>query len=802
MKEKSFKVVLSFITGAFLAAVIFALAGIYPGSERTLLIFDMREQFVSFYSSLKAVFSGESSFYYTFQGSLGTPYIGMFAYYLASPFSLITLLFDVRDLPDAIWLMDILKCGTICASFSLFIGFRGVTDRIYNLFLSLCYGLSSAAVTFFILPMYLDTLIWLPIICIFLEKLLKSDFSKIAEYKPVCSMSKEEAKSKMFSSFFEMNPAAKNGILYSAFLAACMYTHYYSAFMVCVFLILYSVFIIAEEWNGGTILAFQRITGTKEPSLRSTSKKYLNFIFYSLLAALLASPLLIPVAKELAAGKYNDIGVYSDGSFIVTSFIDLIKQFVCGHYGYLYSEGAPAIYCTLIAVIFAGYGLYTGRKNKAKTFLSAIIVVFLLSSFSLRPLYRVWHMFRDPVAYPHRFAFIFVFFVLILAGDGIKRMEINKKVSVAVLCFGVALLVLNGYKLTLSELQTLPYASRSDYGIFIDTTSDLVECALEDSRNTGNISFCRINKDYEFTSNDPMLLGFNGLDYFASSFDPGMLRFYKNMGFLQYHYKACDAGDTIYTGMILGTDYLIHKGYVDKGFEMITSNGFSTLSRNPYSLGAGYLAAEDCCEFGENPFENVNLYIDSVMGEEFGLLSALDLTVSKQTISFNAPAGQNIYLNFEILNESDLDYEEKSNSDEILVILDDKLIASFVGYQKSYNIFVGNFDEDTECRIVVDGVKEIRQPFIYSLDPDRLMECHDRIATGNFNADLLSAGGIHGTVEVTDPKIDTLVLTVSYSDHFEVYVDGKRSETAAYAGALLSVPDLDPGIHEITITYK
>jgi hypothetical protein len=35
-----------------------------------------------------------------------------------------------------------------------------------------------------------------------------------------------------------------------------------------------------------------------------------------------------------------------------------------------------------------------------------------------------------------------------------------------------------------------------------------------------------------------------------------------------------------------------------------------------------------------------------------------------------------------------------------------------------------------------------------------------------------------------------------------VYVDGRRAETAPYAGALLSVPGLEPGEHEIEVMYS
>ena len=78
-KETRFIIPLSFITAAFLAAVIFVVSGIYPGSERTLLIFDMKEQFVSFYAYMSRVRS-LSDLTFTFQGSLGTPLAGLIAY--------------------------------------------------------------------------------------------------------------------------------------------------------------------------------------------------------------------------------------------------------------------------------------------------------------------------------------------------------------------------------------------------------------------------------------------------------------------------------------------------------------------------------------------------------------------------------------------------------------------------------------------------------------------------------------------------------------------------------------------------
>ena len=59
MKKYVLKAVISFITAALLAAVIFAFAGIYPGSDRTLLVFDMQEMVYTFRKSHKAEHAGE-----------------------------------------------------------------------------------------------------------------------------------------------------------------------------------------------------------------------------------------------------------------------------------------------------------------------------------------------------------------------------------------------------------------------------------------------------------------------------------------------------------------------------------------------------------------------------------------------------------------------------------------------------------------------------------------------------------------------------------------------------------------------
>ena len=853
MKKNPIIICSSFVTAVLLTAVIFVSAGFYPGSENSLLIFDMREQFVSFYSSLKSLFSGGAFFLYSFQGSLGTPYPGLYAYYLASPFSFITLFFDTSHLPEAVLLMDVLKAGCISAAFSAYALHKGLKSAGVVIPVSLCYALSSASVSFFILPMYLDTFIFLPLICLFLERMIVSA---------------------------DRRTSVRNGICYAVLLGLSICIHYYSAAMVCMFLVLFS---------------FRAVSGL---NVRKALGKYFSFMLYSVIGALLSVPVIMPVLRELMNGKMHDAGIYSDGSVIVTGTHDLLKQFTCGHFGGMISEGAPEIYCTLIMTACGLLGIITDlagkeSKNRIKTnkeisaensceygdpemqeeiipcrkrgIISVIILAVFICSFILRPMYRIWHMFRDPVAYPHRFAFIFVFFILVLAAETFRfarvSAEENSKASrmfIFICSVSVpVLLVINGVKILKAEIFTLPHMTSSDYRIMVDSTADALSLIEEDAGKVydGRASLCRISKDYDITSNDPMLLGYNGMDLFSSSYDSDALNLYKNLGFLQYHYKSCDAGMTVLTDMLLGFDYLISADRIPAGYEYIDANGYFAVSRNPYSLGIGYMAGEDRTFFSSDPFANQKSLLDSITGKDTDILHEIAfneectdyyglgpgasedgsqeysiIPMIRRNLTFTAPAGESIYINFDLLRESELDYEEKSNPCTLIISLDDRVCGAFSGYQNACNTYLGCFDEDTEITLTIEGAYEYREAYIYGLDMEGLKVVYEDLYPGTLVASEISPVHIRGTVTVSDNSAGTasdtitvtdtntvsdtdtisdkktgshtLLFTIIYSDRFMVYVDGRRAETAPYAGALLSVPGLEPGEHEIEVIYK
>ena len=84
---------LSFLLPLFVMMVIYATMGVYPFGNSTLLTVDLGQQYVDFFSYYRTtLLSDPSALFFSFTKSFGGEMLGLWAYYLMSPFNLIFLL--------------------------------------------------------------------------------------------------------------------------------------------------------------------------------------------------------------------------------------------------------------------------------------------------------------------------------------------------------------------------------------------------------------------------------------------------------------------------------------------------------------------------------------------------------------------------------------------------------------------------------------------------------------------------------------------------------------------------------------
>ena len=156
--------ILAFIIPCILMTLLYIIVGIYPFGKNSLLTVDLANQYVAFFNVLKNILQGSANVFYSFSKTLGGNMYGLFTYYLISPFNLILLFFKQTQIPEAIFVINILK-----------IGLSGLTSYIYfnktfkkansiSLLFSIMYALMAYNIVYSQNIMWLDGVYALPII--------------------------------------------------------------------------------------------------------------------------------------------------------------------------------------------------------------------------------------------------------------------------------------------------------------------------------------------------------------------------------------------------------------------------------------------------------------------------------------------------------------------------------------------------------------------------------------------------------------------------------------------------------------
>lgn len=119
--KENYIYIFSFIVPIMLMVVIYALIGIYPTGDKTIVNSDMYLQYVGFLGHIKDVLKGEANLFYSFSKSLGGNTVGLFAYYMSSPLNLIIGLFPKVYIAETIVVITLIKIGLSSLTFTIYL---------------------------------------------------------------------------------------------------------------------------------------------------------------------------------------------------------------------------------------------------------------------------------------------------------------------------------------------------------------------------------------------------------------------------------------------------------------------------------------------------------------------------------------------------------------------------------------------------------------------------------------------------------------------------------------------------------
>ena len=165
--ERAIISVLSFVIPGLVMLWIFFSLGFAPWGDKTVLVSDMSSQNVDFFCALK-----NGDLFYSWSKVLGSGYIGVFSWFVSSPLSVLTLLVPNEAMPVGLMFLTVLKIALSGLTFSIFAQRRFPGCGISVVVCAVCYALMSYNAAYSMLIMWLDGVIWLPLILLAIERIL------------------------------------------------------------------------------------------------------------------------------------------------------------------------------------------------------------------------------------------------------------------------------------------------------------------------------------------------------------------------------------------------------------------------------------------------------------------------------------------------------------------------------------------------------------------------------------------------------------------------------------------------------
>ncbi len=763
---------LSFLISMICMFLILKSRGFYPFKDTTLFTLDMQDQYLEFYASLRYMLGGDNSPFLSWSRSLGGNYIGLFAYYIASPLALITVLFPLNQMPMAIVILTVLKIGLCSLSFAVFASYLwhrtqtspGMNDedniksfwkQFILLPLTVSYALISYNIVYSMCLMWLDGVILLPAILLGIEKILDG----------------------------------KKGLHYLLCLTALLYCNYYTGYMVGIFTAIYLLFRVLTM-----------IT-------RKTKKVYFNVLFRFTITSVfslgLSCPLLIPVIKDLQNGKFTN-GFYFPERTFNFKFTELFGQLTNGAYDTIRTLGKPSIYCGYLALLLTIVFFVVKKISLREKLGAALMVIFLALSLYITKLDVAWHGFQEPNFFPGRYAFVCSFFFIYLALRAVCCFSFRKITTIlerkpllesitAILLIIVALdLGINGRELFLGIGTEFGYNKLEDYETFLASSEPLVNQITEKDSN-----FYRINQCYEYSKNDAMLLGFNGMTHYSSTYNQAINTITSKLGLAQSWIWNSGFGSTPITDSLLAAKYVLTDKKMPSFYDKLQETDYGTASyENKNAISIAYsapgLTLNPDLNNG-NPFINQNTLLNTIAGTHTDYFTEYAYTTEPLDIgwvyTFTTDSTNPVYLH---MKSNQFSFTE--------VYVNDELIGNYFSTETNCNLYLGTFavGETVKVKVVPSVAITTQFATISQLHMDTLTDTLTALQTNGMDVTTHRNGTLSGTIYV--PENEIILTSIPYDEAWTVKIDGKKVETKKFADAFLAI-ETNAGEHSISFSY-
>ena len=828
---------------------IYVIKGIYPiFSDGSPLVLDLNHQYVSFFEALRDFALGERSILYSFSRSLGGEFMGMVAYYMASPLTYITVLFPKERIQEAVLAILLLKCGLSGLSFGFYLHKKSRNPKkLTILAFSLLYALSAYSVVQQQNTMWIEALIWLPLLAYGIENLV---YRK--KYK-----------------------------LYVIALSVIMICNYYIGFMICIFSVLYFFFCYFSKSK-------EEINPYKEKLhfLRAGAR----FAIFSLISAAISAFMLIAAFYSLQFGK-TDFSSPSWDMQMNFGIVDFLTKFLPGAYDTLSPPGLPFIYCGILTLFLVPIYFISKKISSREKIASLALLSVLILSLFIRPLDLIWHGFSMPNWINARYSFILCFVLLVLAYKALGNLKsANEKVILCIaafiiffaavaekfeleayinsdkkllllgcilfaIAFAIIIAVILCLKLKKGNKKFHKGVSAVLVGVIcLELFCNGVVCFLKMHEDVGftnykrynenladfrpliseikekDSSFFRMEKTYARTKNDNMALGMYGITNSTSTLNAKAISFIHDLGYNGRSHYTMYKGGTAAGDSLLGIKYVIDyesSTVHDKIYKKLDIGDGEKycVYENPNALSLAYGVDEKLKDFSlddyDNFFNRYNGLLSAMLGEDDEDVLLFRYSFDDPNVISEGCTNDSGYIYYKYAAEDDdagtltfeytapeagyyYFYPHGSATDK--VTLTD--LGDFQNEENNYIFKLGYFEANETIPIVFHlkaGVEISLQKsynMLWYFSIDDYNEIFSKLKN-NPQLDISTESTedhLFGSIR-TKQEDQTVLTTIPYDKGWNVYIDGKKTETYETLDALMAFDIADSGKHFIEMKY-
>ena len=802
--QENMPLILAFVLPVLVLIMVFAGNAIFPFGDNSFLRVDLYHQYAPFLSAMKQKLADGGSFSYTWNVGLGTNFLSLYGYYLASPFNWLILLCPLNYVIEFLSYMVVFKTGLTGLFFALYLSRKSGKKDYFTTFFAIFFALSGYFAAYNWNIMWTDCIMVTPLILLGLELLVK-------EHR--CW-------------------------LYCLSLGLCILSNYYIAIMVCMFCVLYFI-VLVVSLPASRIEYFNEEDG--ETTARFVRPSYLrifvDFCLYSLLAGGLAACLVIPEVMALSLTASGDFSFPKEWKSYFSIF-DMLARHMALVDTEIGLDHWPNIYCGTAAMVAFPVYLINNRIPWKEKAAKMALILFLLFSFSTNIPNYIWHGFHYPNSLPCRQSFLYIALLLSMCYEGVRELKEDCKPAWLTGSFaGAAVFILLAQKLIDSEeipfyvfyialllcglymIIVWLYQDRRITGLsavvfmlclaVVETTANTACTSittttrstylkhtrefrqLVNHARTQDPGFYRFEKAERRSKNDGAWVGYPSASIFSSTANAALTDFYEALGLEGSMNAYAVTGMTPFIRSLFDIRYMLSSEPLEEqeGLLLYKEENGAFLYQNQYPLPIGFMVPADMNEQWEpantNPVVAQNSFSIHSAGTGNLLDPIADVNTNGSACEIHPEEAGHIFVRIDNSQVEDVDgimgerTENWSHVDRGFL-----LDLGWCGPEETIRLTT---EQDTSLMASAyifryDNLNAMTQ--ILGQQPLQVTSYSDTMLNGVVNA-----------------QEDGLLFTsIPYDNGWILTVDGEEQEIRIFANALISVP-LTAGRHEIHLEY-